>query len=229
MRLHLYGDKDDEAQPGTPTNRLPSYTEMCKFAVQDTDTAALLNKERYENATREFANAPIDSANEPANWMSKLRVNPQAGAPAKTIDNILIILENDPLLKNCILLDEFANRGVVADTLPWDKTHPGRRTWQDNDDDGAYCYLEKTYGITGNNKVDSGLSLCSWNHSFNEVKDYLRGLEWNGTPRLDRLFINYLGAADNEYVRAVTRKVFTAAVVSALDPGCKFDTITANA
>lgn len=26
VRLHRFGDKDDEAQPGTPTNRLPSYS-----------------------------------------------------------------------------------------------------------------------------------------------------------------------------------------------------------
>ena len=225
VRLHLYGDKDDDAAPGTPTNRLPSYTAMCEFSVQDADTAALLNKERYEKATQEFATPVSATEDAPANWMSKLQVSPQTGAPAKTTDNLLIILENDPLLKGRIAYDEFAKRGLVVDTLQWDLTHPGQRTWNDNDDKGARWYMEKTYGITGKDKITDALGLCGNNHSYNEVKDYLRGLEWDGVPRLDNLFIDYLGAADNEYVRAVTRKSFTAAVARALDAGCKYDTM----
>ena len=33
VRLHCFGDKDDEAQPGTPTNRLPSFNAMCELAA----------------------------------------------------------------------------------------------------------------------------------------------------------------------------------------------------
>ncbi len=42
-------------------------------------------------------------------------------------------------------------------------------------------------------------------------------------PRLDALFIDYLGAADTPYTRAVTRKAFTAAVACAMMPGSKYD------
>ena len=35
VRLHRFGDKDDDAQTGTPANRLPSYRAMCELAVQD--------------------------------------------------------------------------------------------------------------------------------------------------------------------------------------------------
>ena len=44
------------------------------------------------------------------------------------------------------------------------------------------------------------------------------------TERLDTLLIDYLGAEDTPYVRAVTRKTFTAAVAS-IEPGIKFDSI----
>ncbi len=227
VRLHVFGDKDDAAEAGTPTNRLPSYTEMCKLAVADQDVAALLNRERYQNATKDFSDAvsSVGTADEPKDWMDKLQVSPQTGVPAKTADNVLTILENDPLIKGRILYDEFAKRGIAADTLPWDLTHPGFRTWNDNDDKGTRWYLEKVYGITGKDKVTDALGLCGNNHTYNEVKDYLRGLSWDGVPRLDTLFINYLGAADTEYVRAVTRKSFTAAVARALDSGCKYDTM----
>ena len=48
-------------------------------------------------------------------------------------------------------------------------------------------------------------------------------LQWDGVPRLDTLLIDYLGAEDSEYTRAVSRKAFTAAVARAMEPGCKYD------
>lgn len=228
VRYHLFADKDDAAQPGTPTNRLPSYTAMCELAVADAGVSALLNKERYEEATKDFTVPGDDTGNTdvaPEDWMQLLQVSPQTGVPAKTTDNVLVILENDPLIKGRILYDELAKRGLVAGTMPWDLTHPGQRTWGDNDDKGARWYLEKIYGITGKDKVTDALGLCGNNHAYNEVKDYLRGLEWDGVPRLDTLFTDYLGAANTPYVRAVSRKSFTAAVARALDSGCKYDTM----
>ncbi len=81
------------------------------------------------------------------------------------------------------------------------------------------------YGITGAGKADGALSLHTTRHAFDEVKDYLEGLVWDGIPRLDTLFIDYLGAEDTEYTRAVTRKMFAAAAARALSPGIKFDTM----
>ena len=48
---------------------------------------------------------------------------------------------------------------------------------------------------------------------------------WDGVPRLDTLFIDYLGAQDSPYVRAVTRKSLCAAVARAMTPGNKYDTM----
>ncbi len=223
VRLHKYGALDDEAKPDTPNNRLPSYIAMCEFAIKDTDVAALLNKERYDKAVEVFGETPAE--NDDLNWISKLAVSANSGQIQKTADNVLIILENDPLLKGRILYDEFSKRGVAADTLPWDPQHPGFRPWNDNDDKGARWYFEKMYNITGKDRISDALGICGNNHSYNEVKNYLYSIEWDGAPRLDTLLIDYLGAADTPYTRAVTRKSFTAAVARALDPGCKYDTM----
>ncbi len=55
------------------------------------------------------------------------------------------------------------------------------------------------------------------------VREYLAGLRWDGRPRLDRWLVDYMGAEDSEYARAVGRIVLLAAVRRARDPGCKFD------
>lgn len=81
VRLHLFGEKDDEAQPGTPTNRLPSYQAMCELAVSNADVAALMSQERYEEAVKDFEGVKADNEDAPANWMAKLAVNSQTGLP----------------------------------------------------------------------------------------------------------------------------------------------------
>lgn len=224
VRLHKFADADDEAQAGTPANRLPSYAAMCEYACGLSGVSALISKERYESAVKDFDGITADESEEPENWMMLLEKNAQTGAVKATIDNVRIILEHDPLLKGKFALNEFAGRGEVLGSLPWDKREK-RRLWDDNDNQGLYWYLERVYKISGNGKVDGALSLHSNAHAFNDVKDYLKGLQgkWDGIPRLDSLFIDYLGAKDTAYNRAVTRKAFTAAVARAMTPGCKYD------
>ena len=56
------------------------------------------------------------------------------------------------------------------------------------------------------------------------IREYLNSLpKWDGVERLDRILIDYLGAEDSEYVRAVTRKTLVAAVARVMEPGIKFD------
>ncbi len=229
VRLHKFGELDDEAKPDTPTNRLPSFTAMCEFALQDAGVAALMNQERYERAVADFtaAAAEGDATTADVNdksWISKLQISSTTGMPVKTTDNVLIILEHDPLLKGKIAFDEFANRGVVLGPVPWD-LREDRRPWTDLDDAGLRHYLERTYGITGERRILDAVALCAHRHSFDDVKTYLTGLRWDGVRRLDTLFIDYLGAADTPYTRAVTRKSIVAAVARAMVPGCKYDTM----
>jgi predicted P-loop ATPase len=223
VRLHKFGDQDDDALPGTPTNRLPSYNSMCQFAVQDAGVSTLLNTERYEAATAAFE-TPIDET-ETANWISKLAVSATTGQPAKTTDNVLIILENDPQLKGKLAFDEFANRGLALGALPWD-SRKGRRQWSDTDDAGLRHYIEKVYGITGKERLLDATALCAFKQRINDVQNYLKGLQWDGVKRLDTLLTDYLGAEDNVYTRSVIRKSLTAAVARAMAPGVKYDYMT---
>ena len=222
VRLHRFGDQDDEAQPGTPTNRLPSYMAMSELAVSDQRVSGLLLQERWENATEGFA---AQEQEEDGAWRNQLKVSAKTCLPQSTIDNIWIILENDPVLKGRFALNQFAGRGEILGPVPWND-QDRRRPWQDSDNQGLYWYLEKYYGITGSAKIDGALALHSEKHAFNDVKDYLSRLCWDGTERLDTLLVDYLGAEDSPYIRAVTRKAFTAAVARAMEPGTKFDCMT---
>lgn len=221
LRAHKFGALDDDAKPDTPVNKLPSYEAACRFAVADTNVATVLNKERYDKAIESFSELQPEANTD---WLKLLATSAQSGKAAKTIDNLLIILGNDPLLKSKIVFDEFANRGAVLGALPWDSRKEERR-WSDVDDAGAKWYIEKVYEITVENKIFAALALNAARNTINPVKDYLLSLKWDGVKRLDTLFIDYLGAKDTVFVRTATRKAFTAMVARAMVPGTKYDTM----
>jgi predicted P-loop ATPase len=225
VRLHKFAEKDDEAQPNTPGNRLPSYTAMLELATADPDVLVLINQERSAETQKDFDGVTATDEDGDANWERLLAINTQTAFPKATIDNACIILEHDPNLKGKFALNMFAGRGEVLGSLPWD-ARTKRRLWDDNDNNGLYWYMEKRHHITGNGKIDAGLSLHSNKFAFNEVQDYLTRQIWDGVPRLERLYIDYLGAFDTLYNRTVARKGGVAAVARAMMPGCKFDNMT---
>jgi putative DNA primase/helicase len=146
VRLHKFSEMEDEAKPDTPANKLPSYIAMCELAVSDSSVSALLSKERYEKAVLDFTIAQETTDKGDFSWIAKLKKSFTTGAPAKTTNNLLIIFENDPLLKGKIAFDEFASRSVVMGAVPWDKSIE-QRQWGDLDDKGIRWYVENTYDI----------------------------------------------------------------------------------
>ncbi len=225
VRLHMYGEKDQEAKEGTPNNKLPSFVLMSQLAAMDPEVATLMAKEKFEEAQRAFGiqeNTGVDPGQEPdLEWLRRLTRDGN-GKVAKTINNAVLVLENDPLLKGKIVTDEFASCGLIIGKVPW-SMEDGRRRWRDSDDAGYYNYMELFYGITGKEKLDNALLIAGSQNRINDVKEYLKGLKWDGVKRLDMLLVDYLGAEDSAYVRAVMRKSLCAAVARAVMGGVKYD------
>lgn len=227
VRLHKYGDRDAEAKEGTPVSRMPSYLAMKELAGGDDKVAALMNEERASAAREAFAGEVAENETQEAtpeedeNWTRQLAYDGN-GNIAKTINNCVLILQHDPNLKGKVVTDEFAGCGRVTGKVPWSNEEEPRR-WVDRDDDGARWYMETFYGIPSREKIASALSIVGGYNTINEVRDYLLGLSWDGTPRIDTLLTDYLGAVDKPYTRAVIRKSLTAAVARAIVGGVKYD------
>ena len=227
VRLHKFHEADEEAKPETPVTQLPSFKAMCEFALTREPVARMVTVERYEKAQEDFSES-FKGDPQDLDWMGRLKCSAQTGVPLKTIDNVLIILEKDPNLSGHFWHDEFGNRPVVETLLPWEKPREGRyrlRPWADEDDAGLRHYIEKVYSITGKEKIYDAMAIYANTHKQHKIKDYLGGLAWDGVPRLDTLLIEYFGAADTQYTRAVIRKALTAAVARVMQPGVKFDSM----
>lgn len=219
VRLHKYGELDREAKDGTPAGRVPSYMAMARLAGEDKAVGDLMARERLDQAREAFQTPKTEG--DDVSWIGRLTKNGE-GRIEKTINNAVLVLENDPLLKGKIVTDEFASCGMINGRVPWNP-EDGRRRWKDADDAGFYRYMETFYGITGREKLDNALLLVSSQNRINDVRDYLQGLKWDGNRRLDFLLPDYLGSEDNAYVRAVMRKSLCAAVARAVLGGVKFD------
>jgi len=261
VRNHLFNLKDEDAKPGTPSNKLPSYSAMTELATKDPDTRLQLGTEKLEAAASEFGiildpdyhfmpsdyadgtkPEKVDSDTEErgtsegmadhnipvapviyTEWMKKLDVD-KNGIAKSTIDNVVLILENDPYLKGKLALNIFTHREVLRGSVPWRKIRMVENM-VDSDDAGLRHYLEYTYDISSAPKIKDGLDIIVKRNAFNPVWEYLEKLNWDGVKRLDSLLIDYLNCPDEKYVREVTRKTLVAGVKRIYEPGCKFDNV----
>lgn len=214
VRIHLFGDKDPADE--TSVTKLPSYKDMIDFVNEDGAAPILLDKERM--ADMEFE----DITDDDEDFLSKLKRD-KNGTPESDVYNCLVVLKQDPALKGKIRLDEFAHRLVVIDDLPW-RGKDETPYWTDTDDACLRNYFATKYLIKGKGIIDDALQEVTQDNKFHPVREYLKGLTWDGECRLDTLFIEYIGAEDTEYIRAVTRKWMCGAVARVMDPGVKFDT-----
>lgn len=222
VRLHKFDELDDEAKPDTPVNRLPSYTAMTEFALSISDITALMARERMESVMEDFEGVRPDNSDDAANWMQQLDVDAR-GNPAKTIKNYKLIITWEPRLRGLIRLNAFTGRVDVLGELPWER--PKAKQWTDSDTTQLRILMEAYCGKCAKADIADAVETVASEQAFHPVRDYLSSLTWDGAPRLDTLFINYLGAADTPYIRAVTRKSLVAAVARVMAPGIKYDTM----
>lgn len=216
VRIHKFGLQDAKADEDTDPAKLPSFKAMQEFVLQDNRVKVQLAKERTQAAQTEF-----ESESDDEDWQTVLELDKQ-GKVKDTLTNIAAILRHDPQLKN-IVYNEFKCMIDVIGDLPWKQVKPG---WGDTDISCAKLYFERVYGIWSPTKFkDALLAVVSAERLYHPIKEYFETLQWDGTERVDTLLIDYLGAEDTPYVRAVTRKTLAAAVARVYEPGIKFDSI----
>lgn len=206
VRIHKFGDLDDK----------DSFKAMCDFAMQQDDVKLAAANERLAEAETDFADAGDDD------WKKKMQRN-KNGVLENSLHNIRLIMENDPYMKN-IRFNQLADGMEICGEVPW--KHPAK-FWRDADDAQLICYVDACYGSFSQRNYDVAVTKAADDRSYHPIKDYFESLPvWDEIPRVDTVLIDYLGAQDNEYVRAVTRKALCAAYMRIYHPGIKFDYIT---
>jgi putative DNA primase/helicase len=84
--------------------------------------------------------------------------------------------------------------------------------------------------IVARRTVEDAVRLVATENAYHPVRQYLEGLTWDGTPRIDRWLETYAAVvpsseAHARMVRSVARRWLVSCIARAMDPGCKVDTM----
>lgn len=171
-----------------------------------------------------------------AGWKSEWQLS-ENGSPLPNLRNTMIALREHPTLSKLIQYDEMARSAVIIAQIPGtphDPTIP--REMRDTD----VLAIQEEIQITGLRRIakmtiQDAASLRADQDRFHPVRDYLDGLVWDGTPRVDAWLTFYLGAEPNsdlsddeqrrksKYISKIGRLFLIALVARIYRPGCKAD------
>ena len=207
VRIHKFGDDDDKK----------SFRDMCEFAMQVDEVKVLAANERLALAEEDFSADGDD-------WKTRLKYQPKTSLLENSVYNLNLILNNDPDFRN-FAYNELANRIQVTGSLPWERPE-GNKFWRDADTAQLKSIIDIRYLPFSSRNHDVAFTKIADDRRFHPIRNYLDSLPvWDGTKRVEDVFIKYLKADDTDYIRTVTRKTFAAAVARIYVPGIKFDCV----
>jgi len=189
-------------------------------AGQEALLVLLANLRRPSGATP-AARAPERRA-QGDGWEAQLQR--KRGDVTPCLFNVVTIVSNRPEWDGVIGFDEFAGRTMKRRGGPDDAPDCELGEWTDIDTSRAIMWLTREYGITpGTIIVDEAVELIGHSNPFHPVREYLAGLAWDETPRVDAWLEDFLGVARTEYSTRVARWFLVAMIARVMRPGIKFD------
>lgn len=206
VRVHKFPDDDPKK----------SYNAMAEFAAADERVKLRIFEEKRQAAAEDFDEADPDA------WKKQLQYEKKSMELKNNLHNLMLILENDENLKG-IVFNQLADGMEIRGKVPW--PHPAK-FWRDADDAQLICYVDAAYGTFSARNYDIAVTKAVDDRSYHPIREFFETLpDWDGVERADTLLIDYLGAEDTPYVRAVTRKELCAAYCRVYHPGIKFDSM----
>ncbi len=122
--------------------------------------------------------------------------------------NAVVILTHAPEWHGIIAYDAFREAVITTAAPPWDAVDapatlaPGE--WSDSDTVRATNWLARHTRINFNvTAVEQAISVVAAHAVVHPVRDYLNGLAWDRTARIDCLFVDYFGAENTTYACGV--------------------------
>lgn len=148
------------------------------------------------------------------------------GVIADCLANVIYIMQTHPEWRGVLIYDELGERIARARSLPGrplDKPRPPGE-WADDDTTQTMAWFTAAHGIQPSRQwVEQAAGVVARGSRYHPVQDYLRGLVWDGVPRLDTWLVDMLGAESCSYSREVGRMWLVSAVARAMRPGCQAD------
>jgi predicted P-loop ATPase len=143
---------------------------------------------------------------------------------ASNLANALIGLRQDPDLHDAIGYDEMQRVAML--TRPLFEAQPTflARPLEDSDVATIQEFFQvKGLRRIGRDTVHQAVEARARERSYHPVRDYLRGLQWDGIERLDTWLTKYLGVEPSTYSNGIGAMFLISMAARILLPGCKAD------
>lgn len=148
-----------------------------------------------------------------------------------THSNAILMMRHHPSWRGVLRCDEMTGETMICQPPPWgdDVAVPGAsvpRPWASSDAGRAVTWFATTndWIQMGAKTIAESVDIVAQASPYHPIRDYLRGLTWDGLPRIDALASKYLGChIAPEYANRVTRMWLISAVARVMKPGCQAD------
>lgn len=141
------------------------------------------------------------------------------------LSNVYQILAHRPEWKGVVAYDEFSLCIVKRKLPPFAEGAVGE--WDSTDDSRTAMWLAQLnpdWSFTpSSDLVAEAIEVLGRANAFHPVRDYLRALKWDGTPRLEAMLSDFLGVTVTPYTQRAGKWWLMGAVKRVLEPGAKFD------
>lgn len=121
-----------------------------------------------------------------------LRLNDKR-KPIGCLENVVTILLKAPEWKGVLALNEFALAMEKKVLPPYQQ--PAAGEWTDADDDELDLWLSCSFDLRAGKEICArAAGIVAKRNAYHPVREFLDGLAWDGSPRLDAWLARYLGA-----------------------------------
>ncbi|MGH8709714.1 MAG: VapE domain-containing protein [Burkholderiales bacterium] len=186
--------------------------EQCKPPLEDTEIQAIaVSACRYEP--------------EPAyerTWMDGLQISRKKYKGIKS--NLVLFLQNDQRIAGKISYNELTKQVETTSDVPWKKM-PGvhsdydelrMRSWFAN-------FMKLGYPMDEVGRSAGNEAICEAAHAnpFHPIQEWLKGLQWDGFPRVNDFLADAWSLEKSNYLAAVSRVILIGSVQRIMSPGCE--------
>ena len=244
VQIHKFG-VDEISNPEVPTDKVSSFKAMCdwitatvpqilnsdpkrletvaKAKAKQENLLAVINNKDDRDIFEVVQNKVYDLTIVPE-WNSLLHFT-KNGDVAKTIDNIITIVQHDPRLQELFFYDVIKQDICFLRAPYWDENIKVGTGLRDLDMSFIRNIISGApFFIGGETAIYDAIKTDAYSRRKNFIKEFLEDLpEWDGVPRFEDLFVNLFGVVSSGFVREASKKWLTALVARIYQPGVKFD------
>jgi predicted P-loop ATPase len=169
------------------------------------------------------------SAHEVPDWAARC-IKDGAGRIIPNLANVLVALRALPEVADAFAYDLMACSTILRKELPiapngeGASSAPFPRAVSDADVSQLQEWLQhQGMPKIGKDQVHQAVEQRAMERAFHPVRDYLGGLRWDKTHRLDDWLSTYLGTPKDAYTARIGRMFLIGMVARIFKPGCKHD------